>query len=252
MRYKQLDGTLDPAFDGDGIAPVDLSPGRSDYPLLHGLALSGSNAVAAGFGGSQYLGGDFGLIRFNAATGVLDTGFDGDTTAPTTTISSGPSGLTSDATPSFGLSSNEDARYLCFVDGAAVTDDLCDENPFTIGTALADGSHSFEAQAIDRYSNVDPAGATRSFTVDATAPDGKIRAHPRRRTSSRKARFKFGSTEAGSSFSCKLDRKPFRTCKSPKTYRQLKPGRHTFKVLATDAAGNKEPKPAVFRWRVLP
>jgi hypothetical protein len=54
----------------------------------------------------------------------------------------------------------------------------------------------------------------------------------------RSATFGFRSTEPGSTFRCKLDRQPFVACGSPRTYRGLSAGPHTFKVVAVDAAGN--------------
>jgi hypothetical protein len=56
--------------------------------------------------------------------------------------------------------------------------------------------------------------------------------------------FHFGSNEPGSTFRCKLDRHRFATCHSPKRFRHLEPGSHTFKVLAVDPAGNADPSPA--------
>jgi Ca2+-binding RTX toxin-like protein len=61
--------------------------------------------------------------------------------------------------------------------------------------------------------------------------------------------FRFASSEAGGSFRCKLDRDRLRTCRSPRAYR-LKPGRHTFRVLAVDAAGNRDRSPAIFKFRI--
>jgi hypothetical protein len=64
-------------------------------------------------------------------------------------------------------------------------------------------------------------------------------------------KFKFTSSEANSTFLCKLDRKPFKKCRSPKKYKKLKPGKHVFKVKAKDAAGNVDPTPAKRVFRVL-
>jgi hypothetical protein len=61
--------------------------------------------------------------------------------------------------------------------------------------------------------------------------------------------FRFAANEA-SSFECKLDRKPYRPCRSPRSYR-VGPGRHSFKLFAIDAAGNRDPTPAVFSFRVV-
>jgi hypothetical protein len=51
---------------------------------------------------------------------------------------------------------------------------------------------------------------------------------------------------------CKLDRRPFRRCGSPKTYRGLSPGRHRFAVaaVALDAFGERDPSPAVRHFRI--
>lgn len=64
------------------------------------------------------------------------------------------------------------------------------------------------------------------------------------------ARFRFNSTVAGSSFQCKLDKGSFQPCASPKTYRRLKPGRHTFKVKAVSASGLADPTVAVSRFSI--
>jgi hypothetical protein len=65
-----------------------------------------------------------------------------------------------------------------------------------------------------------------------------------------KATIKFSSSEPRSSFRCKLDRKPFRPCRSPKIYRHLDPGKHKVKVQARDAAGNLDPTPAVRSFKI--
>jgi hypothetical protein len=65
------------------------------------------------------------------------------------------------------------------------------------------------------------------------------------RGKARKAIFSFRADEPGSKFRCKLDGHRFQACSSPKTYKKLKPGRHTFQVVAVDAAGNADRTPAV-------
>jgi hypothetical protein len=86
---------------------------------------------------------------------------------------------------------------------------------------------------------------------DKTPPQTTITKGPSGRTHKRTAKFKFTSNEAGSTFQCKLDRKPFKACRSPKKYKRLKPGKHVFKVRSTDAAGNVDQSPAVKKFTVL-
>lgn len=74
---------------------------------------------------------------------------------------------------------------------------------------------------------------------------------PKRKSAKRKAKFKFKSSEAGSTFECKLDRTKWRRCKSPKKVRRLKRGKHKFKVRATDIAGNTDPTPAKHKFKVV-
>ncbi len=52
------------------------------------------------------------------------------------------------------------------------------------------------------------------------------------------------ASEAGSSFQCKLDRKPFTVCTAKFKAKKLKPGQHVLVVKAVDAAGNADPAPA--------
>jgi hypothetical protein len=83
-------------------------------------------------------------------------------------------------------------------------------------------------------------------------PNTKIKKRPRNRSDDDSPTFKFKSTEAGSKFKCKLDRKPFKGCHSPKTFHGVDPGKHVFKVKAIDADGNADLTPAKDRFRVLP
>ncbi|HEV7400109.1 MAG TPA: calcium-binding protein [Solirubrobacterales bacterium] len=89
--------------------------------------------------------------------------------------------------------------------------------------------------------------------LDTKAPRTRLGAHPPRllRTAfgHRRVVFRFSSSEAGSHFSCRIDGRPFRVCTSPRAY-AVGPGRHTFRVVAADQAGNVDRTPAVFHFRV--
>jgi hypothetical protein len=83
-------------------------------------------------------------------------------------------------------------------------------------------------------------------------PNTKIKKRPKNRSSDDSPTFKFKSTESGSKFKCKLDRKKYKRCKSPKTYHGLDPGKHVFRVKAIDADGNADSTPAKDKFKVLP
>lgn len=87
---------------------------------------------------------------------------------------------------------------------------------------------------------------------DKKAPETTIVKGPKARSHKRTAKFRFVSSEAGSTFQCKLDKKRFKPCRSPKKYKRLKPGKHVFQVRAIDAAGNRDKTPATRKFRVLP
>ncbi|MDQ4081338.1 MAG: hypothetical protein M3123_00370 [Actinomycetota bacterium] len=86
--------------------------------------------------------------------------------------------------------------------------------------------------------------------LDPVPPNTRITAGPAGATRSRAATFHFTSTEAASTFECKLDGGRWTLCRSPKTYRTLATGSHTFRVRAQDPAGNVDRTPAVRSWRV--
>jgi hypothetical protein len=86
--------------------------------------------------------------------------------------------------------------------------------------------------------------------ADRTPPQTKIVKGPGGKLAKGRARFTFTSSEAGSSFECKLDGRKASRCTSPRRYAGLKPGRHIFRAWAIDAAGNRDPTPARRRFRV--
>jgi Ca2+-binding RTX toxin-like protein len=92
---------------------------------------------------------------------------------------------------------------------------------------------------------IQPSDTTPPRTRIARRPAKLLKTTRRRRT----VVFSFTSDERGSTFRCRLDRKPFRPCASPRAY-TVRPGRHTFRVFAIDRSGNRDPSPAFFAFRV--
>src|SRR5215218_7804122 len=84
----------------------------------------------------------------------------------------------------------------------------------------------------------------RAEAADTTPPETTI---TNSSVSGTTATFDFFSNETSSTFKCKLvgQDSTRTTCTSPKTYTDLTAGtKYTFKVWATDAAGNIDPTPA--------
>ena len=89
--------------------------------------------------------------------------------------------------------------------------------------------------------------------VDRKPPRTRVLARPRPVLVTDKARrrvvFRFASSESGSRFRCKLDRKPFRSCASPRVY-LLALGAHALRIVAVDRSGNADPSPALIKVKV--
>jgi hypothetical protein len=82
-----------------------------------------------------------------------------------------------------------------------------------------------------------------------TSPNTRITDAPRSVTTRRRATFRFASSIAGSRFQCKLDRRVWRRCGSPKVYRGLSRGIHTFRVRAR-VWGRVDKTPAHRSWTI--
>ena len=170
-----------------------------------------------------------------------------DSTAPDTTITSGPTGTSNDSTPTFAFTATEaNSVFECQVDSGAWAN--C-TSPWTTG-ALSDGAHSVAVRATDVAGNTDATPATRSFTVaagpppDTTAPDTTITSGPTGTTNDATPTFAFDSSEAGSTFECRVDSAAWGSCTNPWTVSTLADGAHSVAVRATDAAGNTDGSPA--------
>ena len=173
-----------------------------------------------------------------------------DTTAPSSSITSGPQATTTSSSAEFAFASNEPgSTFDCQLDSGSW-------NPCSSPksyTGMSPGSYTFRVRAIDAAGNVESSYASRSWTVlalDTTPPDTSITAGPSASTTSTSASFSFSSSENGSSFECRLDSAAFSPCSSPRAYSGLATGSHTFEVRATDAAGNTDTTPATLTWTI--
>lgn len=88
----------------------------------------------------------------------------------------------------------------------------------------------------------------------AGPPNTKLGKHPRAKVTTKKAKakvtFKFSSKTAGARFQCKLDKKRYARCSSPKSYK-VAPGKHKFSVRAVGAGGATDATPATFSFKVV-
>jgi hypothetical protein len=82
-------------------------------------------------------------------------------------------------------------------------------------------------------------------------PAATISTHPAKQTKSSVAHFTFFSSQAGNGFLCRLDSGPLKACRSPRTFRHLKPRRHSFIVIPVAPDGSAGDL-ARFSWRVKP
>jgi len=89
-----------------------------------------------------------------------------DQTAPQTTIDSGPTGFVSSTNATFEFSASESATFECQLDGSGFS--AC-TSPKAYSD-LVEGAHTFNVQATDDAGNTDSTPASRSWTVDTTAP----------------------------------------------------------------------------------
>lgn len=187
-----------------------------------------------------------------------------DLTPPETTILSRPADPSESSTASFTYQSNEPgSSFECSLDGSAFAG--CPAAGISYA-GLGNGSHAFQARAIDTSGNVDASPAGYSFQVVTTPvplaapplasppppapPQTSISGKSAAKTRDRTPTFKFASSRPGAIFQCKLDNGPFKTCRSPLTTKTLAYGRHVLRVRAI-SAGTADPSPAEVKFTVV-
>jgi len=183
-------------------------------------------------------------VRATDAVGnqaVATRDFSVDSAAPSLSIDSGPAGPTNVATPSFGFTAELGATVECSLDrGTAAYGPCTSATTYVVGRALAEGTWTFRVRATSGVGN--HAIVSRTFTVDTTPPTLSIDFGPSGTTSDNTPLFGF-SAEAGATVQCSIDQgtPAYRPCASATTdaaFAPLPDGAYSFRVQATDAAGN--------------
>lgn len=245
ILVKVADGTSFAAPFVSGAAALLLSVWPGDGPAeLKSKILAGVDTLPS-LSGKVATGGRLNLDRI-----VPDR--------PEATLDSAPRWFSRDRTPTFTFSSNSPgSTFVCRLSKLkpkprSKVEGPC-ESPKTYGP-LSDGSYSFSVSATDPVGVSSDWVGSAEFTIDTAGPGTRISRHPGRRTRKRVAKFRFRALPDAllgpdlAYFECSLDRKRFRRCGRSVKY-TVKPGRHTFRVRATDKRGNRG-RPAKFGWKV--
>jgi predicted outer membrane repeat protein len=232
-------GGLSKPGDKAGLDPL-LSPAAANGgPVLTDALNAGSPAIDAANGPACPSSDARGVPRPQGA-GCDIGAFEASSLAAS--ISAPASGA------SFAQGAKVKAAFSCSEAGIAALIATCKgtvPNGQNIPTATP-GTHTFTVTAVDEQ------GQTVTKTVQYRVigpPDTKITGHG---IVGRSLTVKFkGSGGSGKlNFRCKLDGGKFASCSSPKTYKHLKKGRHSFEVVARDASGNVDPTPAKLKFRI--
>ncbi|HET8813551.1 MAG TPA: hypothetical protein VFM51_01175 [Solirubrobacterales bacterium] len=118
-------------------------------------------------------------------------------------------------------------------------------------SSLLDFEDDRDRSAAD-FATASPAPRPNSVApIERRCPQTILRLTPAKRTGDRTPTFRFNARGGASRFQCKLDRGPFRSCRSPSTTRPLALGPHRFRVRAIGSQGNADPSPASYRFRVI-
>ncbi|MFN2555466.1 MAG: Ig-like domain-containing protein [Nitriliruptorales bacterium] len=136
--------------------------------------------------------------------------------------------------------------------------DSSSEGPSTSGDGSVVAFSSYADNLSDQDNNAYSNAFVRELATDGTstpprdteAPETTITSGPSKLTRDNAAGFAFTSSEAGSSFMCSLDAGRSGYCTSPHQVGPLVDGSHTFRVWASDAAGNVDQTAAEYAWTI--
>jgi hypothetical protein len=188
-------------------------------------------------------------LAANESTETTDT-FALDRVAPNTpTITSGPTGSTTNSNPTYAFTAEGGAALECQVDrdgGATVVYAYAPcVSPRTYDLSMhPEGAYTFRVRATDAAGNTSNPPGTRTYTIDRTAPPAPtVTSGPPADSNDDTPLWAF-TGEPGATFSCRVTRgatevMPPAPCTSPQGYslNGLPDGTYTFRVKAIDAAG---------------
>ena len=238
----QVSLALAPTSSGAKSASLDVSTNDAANP---------SDSVGlTGIGTSPIVSVSDGPLSFGAREVATQS-------APTVVTVANDAAANEAATISAALSGTDAADFAITSNGCAspvAPGQTCD-----VMVAFAPGSTGDKSASLDLTTN-DPGNPNDSIalsgtataavsTADADPPETTITRAPSRKTRKRRATVEFTASEDVSTFECSLDGRASTACTSPLSLR-VKRGRHTLTVFATDPAGNRDPSPAVARWKV--
>ncbi|WP_028061389.1 Ig-like domain-containing protein [Candidatus Solirubrobacter pratensis] len=168
-----------------------------------------------------------------------------------TDVTGGPSGTTTDATPTFTFRGEPGASFECKV--APVSDWKPCASPYSI--QLADGDYVFSVRATDEAGNVETDPPSRGFTVDTAFIDTTLESGPDGLTSDTTPSFTFSSTTTGSTFECRIDGPSssvptYTGCSSPFTAPTLRSGDYVLRVRAKSPEGRLDSTPSERAFKV--
>lgn len=224
-----------PLQDFPGVLSATLVAPEHDYPSYIEITLTASDKRGLSTSKTIKLAARRFTVRFDSAPSGIPLS----------------AGLVSGATP-FEVPSVEGSQLVISapqtaqLNGRTYTWQSWSDGGASTHTILAKGTSSYVA----KYTTPGEEGPPEP-APEPKPPATTLRKHPPKRTRSTTAKLTFSADLAGATFRCKLDRQRVRACRSPKTYRHLMPGRHTFKVWAVLGL-LADPTPARFSWKILP
>ena len=160
------DGTTVSVYTNPSCAGVPAAQGTASEFGSPGLAAAVADDSTATF----YATATDPKTALTSTCSTISRTYVEDSTAPETTIDSGPSGATGARTPVFTFSSDDpSASFACDMDSTAFASCM---SPL-LSSPLSMGAHTFQVWATDAASNADQTPASRSFTVSNTGPSSE-------------------------------------------------------------------------------